>query len=497
MDKFSNLRQWISRQPLAITSEGLSLVMGILEAHEAGGTGNLGLAAEIRAQRQAAIGQARARAGGKTAVIPLHGVISSRAGSMEQQSGIVSPQEFASMVSDAAADPLISSILLHIDSPGGTAAGTPEAARAVANAKLSKPVVAYVDGYGASAAYWIASQASRIVATPEAQLGSIGVIASHTDATVKAEKQGVKVTYFRSTPGKAQGQQYEPLTDEVRAEIQADVDGFYNQFVDSVATGRGINPELLRGWNNAQVLFGSDAVANGLADRVGTFDDALAELQTLQTQPQTFPMAAVNQPMPKAALGDVRLVAGLFNGLTDPTITQSSAATQVLATLGKPSAAPTGRLPQGSIKGDVMVELLAALGVSTEAEALEAVAALRQTAGEAVAQIEGLTAKVTTLEGSIAALSEQAKLDAQAALEARVDAAIKAAESKVPPSARASLREAGLRDEEWLTNHLAALPSVGVLSNQFEPAGQETKAPVTPRGFIRQALTAMKGEGGK
>ena len=143
-----------------------------------------------------------------------------------------------------------------------------------------------------------------------------------------------------------------------------------------------------------------------------------------------------------------------------------------------------------------MKELLAALGVSTEAEALEAVAALRQTAGEAIAQVDGLTSKVTALETSIAALSEQAKQDAQAALEARVDAAIKAAESKVPPSARASLREAGLRDEAWLTGHLAALPTVGVLSNQAEPDQEQPKAPQTARGYIRQALASMKGEGG-
>lgn len=210
-----------------------------------------------------------AAAGESVAVISLHGPIINRIGGFwAELFGVVDPQEFAAQVRMAAADPSVREIILSIDSPGGTVAGTHAAAEAVRAAAQVKPVTAIAEGAVASAAYWIASQATSLTVDPTTAVGSIGVIGTHVDLTAAAEKAGVKVTYVRSVPGKALGQPYEPLSDSARADWQAEIDALHQQFVTAVETGRGTPlPEAAK---TGGVLIGHDAVAAGLADHVGT-----------------------------------------------------------------------------------------------------------------------------------------------------------------------------------------------------------------------------------
>jgi ClpP class serine protease len=90
----------------------------------------------------------------------------------------------AGQVRRAAADADVASIVLDIDSPGGTVSGTPEAAAAVRDAAAQKPVIAIANTLAASAAYWIGSQASEFVMAPSADVGSIGAMILHQDAPV-------------------------------------------------------------------------------------------------------------------------------------------------------------------------------------------------------------------------------------------------------------------------------------------------------------------------
>lgn len=213
--------------------------------------------------------------GGGIALLSLHGPIVNRAGWLTAF-GFADPQEFAAAIRHAAADPSISEILISVDSPGGTVAGTHAAAEAVQQAAAVKPVTAVADGMMASAAYWIASQATRIVADPTAIVGSIGVIGTHVDASELAAKQGVRVTYVRSAPGKALGQPYEPLSDAARAEWQHQVDAIHAEFVTAVERGRNraLPPEAADGGT----ITGIEAVTAGLADEVGTLHSVLTAL---------------------------------------------------------------------------------------------------------------------------------------------------------------------------------------------------------------------------
>jgi signal peptide peptidase SppA len=211
---------------------------------------------------------------GDVAVISLHGTIMNRAG-MLTVSGFTSPQDFAASVRAAAADPNVSEIVLSVDSPGGTVDGTNTAAEAVREAAKVKPVTAVADGMMASGAYWIASQATRVVVDPTALVGSIGVIATHIDRTKEADDAGIRVSYFRSVEHKALGQPYEPLTDDAETGLRDVVASAHAQFVNAIERARG---PLSKAAATGRIFTGLEAVEAGLADEVGTLQSVLDDL---------------------------------------------------------------------------------------------------------------------------------------------------------------------------------------------------------------------------
>jgi len=217
--------------------------------------------------------------GQRVAVITLQGSIISRAPEWAESYGYVSPQAFARNMIAAADDASITTIVIACDSPGGTVSGTVEAAEAVAYARARKQVVAVASDLMCSAALWICSQASQIIVTPTAMVGSIGVITSHTDISGYYSQLGVVVTYIRSAVKKALGQPTEALTETALAERQALVDSIHTQFVASVAAGRKKPVETVASkWATGQVWVGQEAVAVGLVDRVASLSTVLAEL---------------------------------------------------------------------------------------------------------------------------------------------------------------------------------------------------------------------------
>ena len=107
--------------------------------------------------------------------------------------GATGSEEIGDCSREAAERDDIKAVFLDIDSPGGTVAGTPELAATVASINAQKPVYAFSSGLMCSAAYWIASQARAIYATPSAQVGSIGVVQAVIDDTAALDARGIKV----------------------------------------------------------------------------------------------------------------------------------------------------------------------------------------------------------------------------------------------------------------------------------------------------------------
>lgn len=185
--------------------------------------------------------------------------------------GATSLDEVRSTVESAAADPAVTSIVLNIDSPGGTVRGTPEAADAIYEASKVKPVRAHTSGTMASAAYWLGSQATSVSMTRSASVGSIGVMVPHIDQSKRAEMLGVKVELFTTGKFKAAGFPGTSLTESQRELIQERIDQVFGEFKSAVTRqGRKIPAEAMQG----QTFYGPQAESLGLATVVRSASQA-------------------------------------------------------------------------------------------------------------------------------------------------------------------------------------------------------------------------------
>ena len=176
-------------------------------------------------------------------------------------------QRIRQAVADALADPKVAGILLNVNSPGGTVAGTMETAHALREAAEQKPLFAYADGLMASAAYWLCSPAKIIAAPATADIGSIGVVMVHTDWTKWNEEHGLDFTYLHAGEYKVAGNPNSPLSDRDRTYFMQGIGGTYELFVDAVAQGRGLDADAVAA-TEARVYLAAEAQKQGLIDNV-------------------------------------------------------------------------------------------------------------------------------------------------------------------------------------------------------------------------------------
>jgi len=212
------------------------------------------------------------------AIITIVGELVNRGAWVGASSGLVSYEGIAHQVTTAVKDARVRSMVLDVDSPGGEAIGCYEVAEVIRKAAAVKPIVGHANGWAASAAYGLLSGCTWISSIPSGGTGSIGVVLVHLDFAAYLESEGVKPTLIFEGAHKVDGNPYEPLPESVRDRLQAEVRKHYNMFVATVAAGRpGLDPAAIRA-TEARVYTGEEARAAGLVDRVGTFDDVLAEL---------------------------------------------------------------------------------------------------------------------------------------------------------------------------------------------------------------------------
>lgn len=212
------------------------------------------------------------------AVIPILGTLVKRSLGMEAASGLTSYSDIAAMLDAAVADPMVSGILLDIDSPGGEASGSFELARRVREAATIKPVWAVANDAAYSAAYAIAASAQRLFVTETGGVGSIGVIALHVDQSIRDANDGYRYTAITAGAHKNDYSPHEPLSDGAKSELQGEVDRLYAIFTEHVAAMRRLDLDAVRA-TEAGLYFGRNAVAQGLADGVQTLDATLTEFQ--------------------------------------------------------------------------------------------------------------------------------------------------------------------------------------------------------------------------
>ncbi len=193
--------------------------------------------------------------------------------------GGISVERLIKTFREAGNDEDVKTVLLDIHSPGGTVSGLPELAAEARALRSKKQVIALANSLTASAAYWLASQADEIIATPEALTGSIGVFTMHDDYSKMMERIGISTTYISAGKYKTEANPDEPLSDEARDHLQEIVNDAYGLFVDDVARGRGVTPATVRSdYGQGRVLTANDAKAAGMIDRVATSDETMRRL---------------------------------------------------------------------------------------------------------------------------------------------------------------------------------------------------------------------------
>ncbi|OWY18257.1 hypothetical protein B6V73_00100 [Thioclava sp. JM3] len=219
------------------------------------------------------------RAVNGAAIITIEGSLVNRGAWIGSNSGLVSYEGISAQVREARADQEIRTVILDLDTPGGEATGMFAAAQLIRELAAEKRVIAVVNDLAASAGYGLASAADEIVASPTSIVGSIGVVMTHVDASKKLAQDGYSVTQIFSGDHKVDGNPFGPLPDAVKADLQTECQYFYSLFVGMVATGRGerLTEEMARA-TQARTFIGEEAVKRGLADRVASLDEVLAEL---------------------------------------------------------------------------------------------------------------------------------------------------------------------------------------------------------------------------
>lgn len=251
-----------------------------------------------QAEIQAAIGDApqaaadrRAQAGqagqGAVAVVPVYGVITHRARDLSVSTPMTSTELLTQQLRSAAHNPDISAIVLDVDSPGGSVFGVQEVGDTIQALRGTKPIIAVANAKAASGAYWIASQADELVITPSGAVGSIGALMVHRDQSAKNERDGVKTTYVHAGKYKVEGNPDNPLDAEGQTHLQGMVDHYYSTFVRAVAKGRGVSVDTVRGesFGQGRMVLAKDAVAAGMANRIGTLDQVIADLANPKRRP--------------------------------------------------------------------------------------------------------------------------------------------------------------------------------------------------------------------
>ena len=231
-------------------------------------------------------------------VLPLVGCLMYRGGYYADMFGS-STDGFVRRLRAAAANPDISTILIDCDSPGGVVDGVPEAWQAIMDVrkKQKKYVIAIANTLMASAAYWICSAADEIVATPSAEVGSIGVFILHMELSRMFEEEGVGINMIRQPPSKADANMFEPLSDAARADLQAKVDETYRAFTKQVAMGRKKKQtEVQETFGQGRTMLAPAAVEVGMVDRVMTFDALVTELLEASLTARAGKNAAVEGP---------------------------------------------------------------------------------------------------------------------------------------------------------------------------------------------------------
>jgi signal peptide peptidase SppA len=208
-----------------------------------------------------------------TGVIPIAGVIGGPGLSpFEKMTGAVDVSDIADTIDEYATNPQVTRIAFQVSSPGGTVTGVEELANKVRN--IAKPTMSYTNSEMASAAYWVAAAADKVVASPSSTVGSVGVYMVVADYSEAAKAEGIKMIVIKAGQHKAIGVPGAEVTDAHQAHLQEGVDEIHADFKAAVLkTRKMVKAEDMEG----QVFSGKQAAQRGLVTGLAdSFNEAVS-----------------------------------------------------------------------------------------------------------------------------------------------------------------------------------------------------------------------------
>jgi protease IV len=262
-------------------------------------------ASYLRALRVPAVRWAGLRAPPRLAVVPLSGVIADGDGNARRPwPALAGAETLLSGLRAAAQDRRCPAVLLYVNSPGGSALASERVADELLRVAARKPVLAYTDRISASGGYLASLGARELWAGPHSVVGSIGVFAGKFDAQELLERLGIHRTAFTRGEHAGLGTLARPLTAAERAALEREVEETYQRFVERVARSRKMTvPEVLAR-AEGRVFTAAGALAQGLLDRLGTFEEAGARALELAGVPSgRFELAVHGLPKGRLGLG--------------------------------------------------------------------------------------------------------------------------------------------------------------------------------------------------
>jgi protease-4 len=216
--------------------------------------------------------------GDKVAVVVARGAISDG----NQPPGLIGGESTARLLREARHDDNVKSVVLRIDSPGGSVFGSELIRREVMLLReAGKPVVASMSGVAASGGYWIAMEADKIVASPRTITGSIGVFGMYASFAGTIDKIGLNVDGVGTTEMAGSFNPLMPIDERTVDLIQSVINNIYDEFITKVAMAREMTVDEVDAVAQGRVWSGRRAHQLGLIDQLGEFDDALVEAASL------------------------------------------------------------------------------------------------------------------------------------------------------------------------------------------------------------------------
>lgn len=216
---------------------------------------------------------------GNIAVIPITGTIRPKSDFITRYFGGTSLELLERDFRNAMADSQVKSIVFLVDSYGGSAEQNEEISKLIYSSRGKKSMRAFVRGGCCSAAYYLASAADSIDASPSSMIGSVGCIAVHEEYAQALEDYGIGATVITYGSKKGHGNVYEKLSTDAKATLQKMVNDYGELFTAAVARNRGVSAEIVnQKFGQGSAFLAAEALERGLIDRVGTWEQVLAEL---------------------------------------------------------------------------------------------------------------------------------------------------------------------------------------------------------------------------